>query len=249
MTFRTFAACAVLLFAAACTPPAPKADTAKEASAETGCPDDGPRFPVTGVCTGRASNYFDPALAPAEAASLGADAKDCSWAVNETALGPDEAILYRALSCKGVTARLEYAGGAHSASLTLATSAFGANPGAELVRVFTADPADPQAALRGLIAAAPAAERARCEVQPAARADWPKDALVIGYKKAFASAVSDGVVHVCGPYGLDTGAQTYWRIQQGYAWFFTLGQDVAEIDPAAITLFRKGADGAWAPAE
>lgn len=250
MMVRILAACAVLAFAGACTPPNAKTEDAKAAVADAGCPDDGPRFPITGICTGRAVAYFDPELAPAEPADLGEIGKDCTWTVNETAMGiEDEAILYRALSCKGVTAKLEYAGGARSASLNLATSALGAAPGGELVRIFTSDPQDPQKVIRDLIAAAPAAERSRCEVQPADRAGWPKDAVVIGYKKTFATEATDGVVQLCGPYGRDTGAQTFWRIHQGYAWFFTLGQDAAEIDPATVTLFRKGADGAWAAVE
>jgi len=165
-------------------------------------------------------------------------------------LAGDEAILYRALRCKDVTAQLDYAGGAHSASLTLKTSALGQPAGAELVRIFTSDPADPQAAIRALIEAAPAAERPKCEVKPAAFAGWPKDALVITYKAKFAGALhASEPGAVCGPYGLDEDSTTFWRVHQGYAWFFTLGQDAFEIDPGSIMLLRKNVDGGWVAVE
>ena len=251
MMSRILAACAVLAFTVACTPSAPKTDTRDTAASESACPDDGPRLPITGICAGRAVAYFDPGVAPAEATDLAELGADCAWAVNETAMGvEDEAIIYRALRCKGVTAKLAYAGGARSASLELAASALGAAPGTELVRIFTSDPKDPQASIRYLIADAPAAERPKCEVQSAGHPGWPKDALVIGYKSAFQGALKkDEPNAVCGAFGLDEDSQRFWRIQQGYAWFFELGQDPAEIDPAAIMLFRKGADGTWAPVE
>lgn len=251
MMIRILAACAAVTLVTACSPTAPKTDAHDTSASQSACPDDGPRLPITGLCTGRAVAYFDPSLAPAEPAELGEIGKDCVWTVNETAMGvADEAILYRALSCKGVTTKLAYAGGARSASLEIETSALGAAPGTELVRIFTSDPKDPQASIRFLIADAAAAERPKCEVQPAGQASWPKDALVIGYKAAFQRELKkDGPVSVCGSFGLDQGSQRFWRVQQGYAWFFELGQDTAEIDPATMTLFRKGADGAWAPAE
>lgn len=251
MMIRILAACAALAFATACTPSAPKTDTHDTAASGSACPDDGPRLPITGICAGRAVAYFDPEAAPAEPADIGAIGKDCTWVVNEMSMGiEDEALIYRALSCNGVTTKLSYAGGARSAALQLETSALGATPGAELVRIFTSDPKDPQASIRFLIADAPAAQRPKCEVQPANQPSWPKDALVIGYKAAFQRELKkDEPNAVCGSFGLDQDSQSFWRIQQGYAWFFQLGQDAAEIDPAAIKLFRKGADGAWAPVE
>jgi hypothetical protein len=49
----------------ACSPsaekPADKAEKPAEKVDETGCPDDGPRLPGTGICQGRVANYFDPA--------------------------------------------------------------------------------------------------------------------------------------------------------------------------------------------
>jgi hypothetical protein len=247
MTMRTFVTTAALLLAAACGPQAPAAKTEAPAAA-TGCADDGPRFPVTDICVGRAANYIDPERLASAPPDLGTDGAACDWTVNQTVLAGDEAVLYRALRCDGKTATLEFAGGAQSASLTLATAARGA-PGAELVRIFTSDPADPQAAIRALIADAPAAERGKCEVQPAGRDDWPKDALVIGYKPKFQGELSRTEIDsVCGRYGLDEGAQAYWLLRNGYAWFVTLGNDTPQIDANSITLLRKGADGDWAAA-
>jgi hypothetical protein len=247
MLVRTMTALVAVAFAIGCTPAAPKAEAPAEA-ASTGCADDGPRFPDTNICEGRASNYINPELVAETRSPPGGGAPGCAWKTNQTMLA-DQAVLYEALSCNGKTAKLAYAGGARSASLTLETAALGA-PGAELVRVFTSDPADPQASIRALIADAPAAERSKCEVQPAGRADWPKDALVITYKKAFQRELSPTEAEsVCGRYGLDEGAQSYWLVRGGYAWFVTLGNDAPEIDAGTITLLRKGADGSWAAAE
>ncbi|MBL8552446.1 MAG: hypothetical protein JNJ73_20840 [Hyphomonadaceae bacterium] len=243
-----FAAFAAAL--AACAPSAPTG--AKSEAASSTCPDDGARLAVTGICVGRASNYYD-ADVLARSQALEGPAAGCSWTFNETAIADgSEAILYRAMTCNGVTTKLAYAGGAHSASLSYEASALAgaAVAGQERVRIFVSDPADPQKVIRDLIEAAPAAERAKCEVQPANIEGWPRDALVIGYKAADAARLPKNEPNaVCGEFGLDEDQMKYWLVRQGFAYFFALGQDGLDFDPNTFLLFRRGADGTWAPAE
>lgn len=249
MGIRFMAAMAAIAILAACGPQNAAKPSAEAAAPASGCADDGPRFPGTDICLARASSYMDPARLAVAPPDLGTDVQGCEWVINQTMLAGDEAVLYRALRCNGKTATLAYAGGARSASLTLATAARGA-AGEELVRIFTSDAADPQGSIRALIADAPEAERPKCEVQPAGREDWPADALVISYSQAFQRELDvTGIDAVCGGFGLDEGAQTYWLLRGGYAWFVSLGQEVPEIDAGTITLLRKGPDGTWAAVE
>lgn len=235
------------------TPPvetaaAPDAISARPEAAP--CPDDGPRLAVTGICAGRAVNYVDPAIGLATETPDG-----CTWSFTETPLpNGEEAIVYRVLTCKGVTTAFEFGAGAHSAALTYTASALfggqvvGDEP-IEPVRIFLVDPADPQKVIRDLVENAPEAERAKCSVQAANVAGWPSDALVIQFSQADrAKLPTDEPVSMCGPYGRDEGAAAFWRIFGGYAWFFTLGQDTPDFDPGSFMLFRKGADGVWSPA-
>lgn len=210
------------------------------------CPDDGPRLPVTGICTGRAINYIDPAIGLITTTPDG-----CQWVPAETPFpNGEEALVYRVLSCKGVTTALELHGGAHSAALGYASSAlFGdAAKEQEPVKIFTTDPADPQKAIRDLFESIPEAERPTCAIEPAGIDGWPKDALVIRPNAAARDKLpKDGPLAACGPYGVDEDSQTFWRVGQGYAYYFNLGQEEIDFDPGSFVLFVKGADGTWSP--
>ncbi|MGE3142508.1 MAG: hypothetical protein AB7L65_04250 [Hyphomonadaceae bacterium] len=233
---------------AACSPSTGAAPKAAADMAQGACPDDGARLPVTHLCLGRVANYLEPArLAPGMA--LEGPAAHCSWTFNETAVGDgSEAILYRAMTCDGVTTTLEYAGGAHSASLSYAASALGNEAGREVVRLFVSDPADPQAVIRYMINGLPRAERRKCEVRPAGIDGWPSDALVIAYNAQAAAALpQDQPNAVCGEYGLNEDEAAFWLVRDGYAYFFQLGQDGLDFDPNSVTLFKRAADGSWAP--
>ena len=142
MTLRWFAIAAVAAMCVACTPKSASTLAASSAAGNS-CPDDGLRLPQTGVCQGRALAYLDDPKGAREP-SLPAG---CTWTVNETMLPGDEALLYRAATCKGVTTKLDYAGGAHSAEISYETSAvFGASAkGHPVIRLFGTDP-DPQGA-------------------------------------------------------------------------------------------------------
>lgn len=160
-----------------------------------------------------------------------------------------EAVVYRAMTCNGVTTAFDYAGGAHSASLSYGTSALGNPQGAEVVRIFTADAENPRQAMQNLIAALPAAERTRCEVQAANIDGWPSDALVIGYNaQAARSLPANQPNAVCGEYGRDDDSVKYWLVRDGYAFFFDLGQDGIDFEPNSLTVFRRSPEGVWGPA-
>ena len=92
------------------------------------------------------------------------------------------------------------------------------------------------------------AEAAKCEVRSAGYSGWPGDALVVDVSAAEAAkARKDEPRTACGPYGLDEDSQTFWRVFQGTAWFFELGQDSLEVDPGSFTLVHKDEKGNWVP--
>jgi hypothetical protein len=277
MNLHTLLAAASLavLGAAACSPAAEKAapaseTAAKEAAAST-CPDDGPRLPGTGLCRGRAVNYFDPARLTDAPGDL-PEGQECTFVINET-MTPDanEAILYRASSCNGKTTTLEFSIGARSASLGRATSGlFDQLPapgeeGWEVVRIFRLEGvADPKAMILEIAKGnateeqVKAAEVDACEVRPAGDG-FPVDAVLVDVNDAYKQAsklgpydpVTDGpgagVYAACGSYGITDASGDYWMIRDGYAWFVRLGQDLPDFDASSLTVFTKGADGSWGP--
>jgi len=243
---RKLALSAFGLLLTGCTPVAapPPAPAPVTPTAEA-CPDDGPRLPNTGLCVGRSINYIDPANISPDSSPL---PDGCSWTMNDLGLPLDEAIIYRAMSCKGVTTTLAFAGGARSASLEYVRSAlFGESAGGqEPVRLFTQWEGDPDGFFKDYVSQLDAPENTQCEVQPVKIEGWPAGARVIGPNAATAATLTDdGPMSMCGPLGIDTGSQTYWLDRHGYHWFFNLGQDSVDFDPASLTLMRKNANGEW----
>ena len=260
-----FAAAALLIGAAACTPAGNKS---AENSAEALCPDDGARLPGTGLCQGRVANYFDPARL---SAATGDRPEGCSYVINETMThDPNQAILYNALSCKGKTTKLEFSAGARSASLDWGVSGFFDNvpkageEGSERVRLFPLEGvADAKAMILDMARAtareekAKAIEVAACEIGPAGEG-FPVDAFMVdvndAYKKLNKLGPYDGLKDgpdagayvACGSYGYD-GGLSYWMVRDGYAWFVKQTQDLPDFDAGSLTVFRKGSDGAWGP--
>ncbi|WP_370177619.1 hypothetical protein [Alteriqipengyuania sp.] len=227
-----------------------RADGDDTQRAETTCPDDGDRLPITGICAGRAVVYLNAAGGDLPEAPEG-----CEWVVQETRFNED-VLLYRATQCGEKTTRLTFADGAGIADLSYDTAAYGdaenALKGEVLVRVTGADESNKTANLlrvaRGSINGA--AERSACKVRNARIDFWPDDALVIdSLSPREAAEPSDGPRTACGPFGLDENSSTFWRVFQGHSWFFRLGQDVWQVDPGSFTLMRKGEDGKWMQAE
>lgn len=236
---------AMLLLAAGCEKSEPAAVEVAAAPAAETCPDDGPRLALTGVCAGRAVNYMNPETIGAFSAP-----EDCDWTTAETAFpGEGEVLIYQAASCGGVTTKLEFRGGAHSAALGYEASALYADATSvdvEPVRIFGDGERDPMLVFEELKEAIPEAERATCEVRPAGIDGWPSDALVIAPTAAVrATLPQDEPISACGEFGLDEDSQRFWRVSQGYAWFFDLGQDSVDFDPGSLTIMLKGPDGSW----
>lgn len=242
-------AAALLLAAAACSPqaapvatPAPEALSARPEAAP--CPDDGPRLAITQLCSGRVVNYVDPAIGLATETPA-----DCTWNFTETATpDPDEAIVFRALECKGVMTALEFHGGAHSAALGYTKSALFGDTAltVEPVRLFLSDAADPQKVIRDLLEGVPTTERTKCDVRPVGIDGWPSDALALQYDAAERKKLpADEPATMCGEFGRDEDTASFWRITGGYAMFFALGQETPDIDAGSFMVFRKGSDGAW----
>ena len=207
----------------------------------------GPALPGSGICQDRAESYLRLAQGPRPPAPDG-----CQWVVNETTMSGGEYLLYYAAKCKDKVTAIDYAGGAHSGELKFATAAMSGDSvkGRKIVSLFSAEPGNPNAAI--LSVAKPAiknkAEAAKCEVRSAGYTGWPGDALVVDVSAAEAAkARKDEPRTACGLYGLDEDSQTFWRVFQGTAWFFELGQDSLEVDPGSFTLVRKDERGNWVP--
>lgn len=60
--------------------------------------------------------------------------------------------------------------------------------------------------------------------------------------------LADGIRSACGEFGLDEGAQTFWRLAQGTGWYFRLGQESPVIDVGSFTLVKRDPAGKWVQA-
>ncbi len=232
---------------AACAPPAAKKD--EPVAAASTCPDDGPRFAITGKCIGRSINYLGDVGAPGDLP------EGCQWVMNETAFG-DEAILFLAAECKGVKTQFEYGGGARSAELKVVQSALynPAPPDYAPVKIFTlADDSGKKDQMAVLLDMARQSttdkkEAAACEVRPLDPAK-PDDQFVVDVSEAFKKANKKKYAEVysaCGPFGV-ADSQNFWMIKQGYGFFFELGQDNPDFVPRSLTVMQKQPGGEWEP--
>lgn len=255
--------------AAACSPPQAQDATI---AAETACADGGARLPGTGICQGEAINLFAPERLTGLASRQGELPPGCKWLVNETLTpAPAEAIVYQALSCGDKTTKLEFSGGARSASLGYGVSGFfeqvpaQGEEGSEIVRLFPlAGVADPMAMVLEIALGAAkeegvdAAEIAACALRAAPDLapgaylvdvnDAYKQANKLGpYDDGPADMPNYGVYGACGSFGV-TDAADFWLIRDGYAWYVRQGQDIPDFDAGSLTVIRKSADGGWSPA-
>lgn len=238
-------AAAMMLAVCACSDAAQSGvigDTANDnTSAAASCPDDGPRLPGTGLCAGRATNYLNVDSASFEAPD------GCQWQVGEAEMPGGEYLLYHGLKCGVLATRLRFSAGARRAVIELTHSAFDAplEEPIELISVYTAE-GDPKAAVLMRAGEDQADAVKGCEVRSAGTDTWPSDALVVDNPAEAAKAdPEDGPRTACGTLGLDEDSMSYWRVFQGYAWHFNLGQDALEIDPGSLTVLRQNAAGDW----
>jgi len=219
-----------------------------------GCPDDGPRLPYTGICQGRAINYF-PQYGDYDARNQPDPA--CDWVVNEVQVVED-ALLYRALRCKGVTAQLEYAGGAHWAQLMVKRSAiaaaYGDNPEPAdpppLVWFNWIDPANVAHDLdmRSRLGFEQEIGSHLCAIMPADPATSPDGYAfdVTPADPAYWEQREGPTPPLCGPFSEGDGVVRFWRVLGDYAFLFDLSADIyQDIDPNSLTLLKKDPKGGW----
>ncbi|WP_109807332.1 hypothetical protein [Sphingosinithalassobacter portus] len=217
----------------------------RTAAAAQPCADNGRRLPITGICADAAVRYLN-------SAGGSADAPDgCAWVVQESAFA-DDALLYRALQCRSKLTRLTFSPAAHLAELSYQSAAW-RDPedmlaGQVLVRIapMTASGADDAILEIARPAMTDPADRALCRVRKAGIDVWPDDALVVDVPPDQAAAMPDDMPRSsCGPFGYSGDEASFWRVFQGYLWFFQLGQDFAQVDPGSFTLMRRADDGRW----
>ena len=235
--------CVAILLAllAACGPVAEQsAPGASDAS--SACTDGSARLAGTGLCQSEAAALLgrDPDIRTPEL-------ENCTWSVKEIMLPGEEVLLYRAATCGGVETVLAYAGGARRAELSYESSAvYGDSArGLVVIALYGTDP-DPQGALNAAIAELPARDRGSCQIVQAEREGWPTDALLIAPSVSERARLPEGrPVVACGSLGIDETKLSYWRVRQGFAWFFDLGDRDPDFDAGNMTVFTRGPDGAW----
>lgn len=219
------------------------AESAAGAKADASCGADERRLPLTGLCEGDAFKSLN-----MEASASPEAADGCEWKVMETQIVGD-VLLYRGLKCDAGETKLEFAGGAERAELQLVTSAFlgKIDEPPTYVYVYTIEGDAKQGVTeRAREAMEDEAEAAICNARNADIEEWPSDALLVDVPPAEAAKSPSGEIRTaCGPLGLNEDETSYWRVAQGYGWFFQLGQDAFEIDPGSFTLMTKGPDGSW----
>lgn len=237
---RSLCAAISLALIAGCSPAAERTDASNGAPAA--CADASARLPGTGLCQSEASALLvsDPGVRTPEL-------ENCTWSVKEIMLPGEEALLYRAAACGGVDTTLAYAGGARRAELSYETSAVSGDSarGRVVVALYGTDP-DPQGALTAAIEALSVQDRGSCQIVPAEREGWPTDALLIAPSELARARLFEGrPVVACGPLGIDETKVRYWRVRQGFAWFFDLGDRDPDIDAGNMNIFTRDDDGYW----
>ena len=260
--FSSLMASGLLLVSACSTsneePPVESSTPTTEATTDIGCPDEGPRFPISGKCVGRAINFIDqpathehPDIAYFEQMT----GDSCEWKLMEMPFATD-VLFYQGMVCGDRETRLEFAGGAQSAEIYLASSAYRAEVGdimdTPIVRVFSADPDDRFANVlfRAQDAMDNPEEASGCVVVGSDVPGWPDDAMVVDNPvEADAQDPADGPRAACGPFGLNQGETNFWRVFGGFSWWFELGQEPVGIAPGSFTLLSQDENGDWGRVE
>ncbi len=191
-------------------------------SAGEPCADDGRRLPISGVCQGRAVNFVP------EMNQLIMDAPEgCEWVMTEADFGMD-ALLFRALSCDGITTLLDYGGGAHAAELTYAVSPLYGKSMTEQVAVRVATYWDNDD--WRLLETIPEEGREACEIRPAGEG-YPASARVIAAKPGAEDAD-------CGFYARGGKTDNFWIVREDYVYAFTLPKGERDLDPASLVVIE-----------
>lgn len=212
------------------------------------CPGGGSRLPLTRLCPQEAQAL----LRNVEQRELYVTS-GCSVVINEAQLpGEGHAILYRALSCNGTTATLEFSGGARTASLTLIRSPMFGEVDSKLATIYTSHGSSMTDAImqRAANYDSPPQFDARCHVQSGSPYGYPGDSFVVN---ALSATETNQLAQQgpgegggdCGSLGYFSDANSYWRGLNGELWHFDFGQDAMEIEGGSVTVIAKDGSGAW----
>lgn len=240
---KQYLALSALVLLSACKPAETTEMPEAQAEAKSGvCADGSVRLEGTKLCQSEAKALMvlDPKVRTPEL-------ENCQWRVNEAILPGDEAVLYSAATCGGVMTKLGFSSGARSADLAYEHSALYGEKGVGrvMIKLFGVEP-DPQGALKAALAELPAKGKAGCEIRLAKQDGKAADVLVLAPKADVAARLSPSEQEAfCGPMGESNKTVRYWRVKQGYAWFFDLGDRDPDFDAGNMVVVTKSASGAW----
>lgn len=224
------------------TTPAPQANAAPGPESASDCPDGGPRLPLSKICQGRGVNYLN--IAEGKAPGL---LQGCEWKLNEAAMPGGDVLLYMAASCGPHTTQLEFSAGARFAEVSVVQSALNeGGPGDGTVTVATIDEADPKRSIleHTQNAMDDKAEAAKCRVN-----DYHTYGAFtvsdMSSEEELQLALDGPLDDACGPFGRKADHDGYWRVFDGYAWFFEFfAQDgEKDFDPRTLTVITPANNG------
>lgn len=245
---------AIILLAAlamaGCNPSAAEdnpAGTEASATAST-CPGAEKPLAATGLCQEQAE-----ALLLKSGLMIPGAGPGCEWVVRETPFATD-VLLYRTLRCGAGETAVEMQVGNHMSQLVYTAHADG-GPATDangdplvLAQIFAGTPDGRSRALWEARDSVEGAAAQRCDMIPPYRSEGlPGDALIVDVKRSEADLKRDDATPECGPYGYNPagGSIDFWRTHQGYAWFFTMGTDIWDVDPGSFTIVAKDEGGRW----
>lgn len=225
------------------------ADAGSEGS---GCTNDQPALPGTGLCQGTALEMLG---FPDGAPDMPVPDTGCAWVPGEAPIGPDY-LLYLALSCEGTTSQANVAIGAQRAELTVEPSAIRAKWGSEdevidentLPRAAIYTMLDGQSAEASILGRAELAAQQDgasfegCEVLPLYEGS---DAVIVSLP--LDEMPMEGPPMFCGPLGVRDGSVQFWRaLSSDYIMYVETGGDIIQdVDFTTMTMLVSDGNGSW----
>lgn len=222
----------------------PSAASQPVAAPVSDCPDDGPRFPGSGICQGRAVNYMSRYPEPAPYPLTAGQA--CQWVLRESALpGGDSFLLYFAAQCGQKTSELEFSATNHFGALTIVRSAYDTPP-RPVAEIY----AGHGKGASGIIQRAKewsqsAGEMAGCFVVKTGTD--PLQFQVDNVDPAQSQAMaSDGPRAACGPRGLEQDSPNFWTMIGDELWYLSPSHEAYEdIHMPSLTVLTKDGSGGY----
>jgi len=175
------------------------------------------RLPVSGLCRDEVATLMQ------EASPVLAIEQSCHWEAQELALMKQDVLLYRGLTCDGVTTELAHGADALASSVVYTSSVFEHDKNHLPLWVFGdgSNEFTAKAVSDRLILTLPEASRSACallssddgfQIQ-AAQSDTPVD---------------------CGRFGARPAFDQVWRDVNGYAVFYSMDPKAQDIDPTSF---------------